>query len=118
MRAPVVPPGSHGGRVVVSTRHATSPGASRCTSRAKQFGAADERVPQCLVPHGFYRGAVTTTKPATDDDMLALERQVCFALSVAARNVVAVYRPVLEPLGLTHPQYPVSYTHLTLPTKA
>jgi MarR family transcriptional regulator, organic hydroperoxide resistance regulator len=48
---------------------------------------------------------VTTTKPAADDDMLALERQVCFALSVAARNVVAVYRPVLEPLGLTHPQY-------------
>jgi DNA-binding MarR family transcriptional regulator len=37
--------------------------------------------------------------------MLALERQVCFALSVAARNVVAVYRPVLEPMGLTHPQY-------------
>ena len=37
--------------------------------------------------------------------MLALERQVCFALSVAARTVVAVYRPVLEPLGLTHPQY-------------
>jgi DNA-binding MarR family transcriptional regulator len=24
---------------------------------------------------------------------------------VAARNVVAVYRPLLEPLGLTHPQY-------------
>src|SRR3954465_85628 len=37
--------------------------------------------------------------------MLALERQGCFALSVPARNVVAVYRPVLEPLGLTHPQY-------------
>ena len=37
--------------------------------------------------------------------MLALERQVCFALAVAARNVVALYRPVLEPLGLTHPQY-------------
>jgi DNA-binding MarR family transcriptional regulator len=49
---------------------------------------------------------VTTTLPADDpEDMLALERQVCFALSVAARNVVAVYRPVLEPLGLTHPQY-------------
>jgi MarR family transcriptional regulator, organic hydroperoxide resistance regulator len=38
-------------------------------------------------------------------DPLALERQVCFALSVAARNVVAVYRPWLEPMGLTHPQY-------------
>ncbi|WP_188941199.1 MarR family winged helix-turn-helix transcriptional regulator [Nakamurella endophytica] len=38
-------------------------------------------------------------------DPLALDRQVCFALVVAARNVVALYRPVLEPLGLTHPQY-------------
>jgi DNA-binding MarR family transcriptional regulator len=42
--------------------------------------------------------------PATDD-LLRLDRQVCFSLSVAARNVVAVYRPVLDPLGLTHPQY-------------
>jgi MarR family transcriptional regulator, organic hydroperoxide resistance regulator len=42
---------------------------------------------------------------AETEDALALERQVCFALSVAARNVVAVYRPVLEPMGLTHPQY-------------
>ena len=41
----------------------------------------------------------------TGDDALALERQVCYALSVAARNVVAVYRPWLEPMGLTHPQY-------------
>ena len=57
---------------------------------------------QRLVPHGSYHGAVTTSD---SEDMLALERQVCFALSVAARNVVAVYRPVLEPLGLTHPQY-------------
>jgi len=40
-----------------------------------------------------------------DVDPLALEEQVCFALSVAARSVVGVYRPVLEPLGLTHPQY-------------
>lgn len=36
---------------------------------------------------------------------LALEEQVCFAVAVAARSVVAVYRPVLEPMGLTHPQY-------------
>ncbi|MEA9986134.1 MULTISPECIES: MarR family winged helix-turn-helix transcriptional regulator [Subtercola] len=39
------------------------------------------------------------------DDPLALENQVCFALAVAARNVIALYRPLLEPLGLTHPQY-------------
>jgi MarR family transcriptional regulator, organic hydroperoxide resistance regulator len=41
----------------------------------------------------------------SDEDPLALEEQVCFALSVAARGVVAVYRPLLEPMGLTHPQY-------------
>ncbi|MFG3698886.1 MarR family winged helix-turn-helix transcriptional regulator [Micromonospora sp. NPDC047620] len=40
-----------------------------------------------------------------DGNPLALEQQVCFALSVAARGVVAVYRPLLEPMGLTHPQY-------------
>ena len=38
-------------------------------------------------------------------DLLALENQLCFAVVTAARNVVAIYRPVLEPLGLTHPQY-------------
>src|SRR3954462_15804196 len=42
---------------------------------------------------------------ATDVDPLALERQVCFALAVTNRAVLAVYRPLLEPLGLTHPQY-------------
>jgi len=41
----------------------------------------------------------------TPDDLLRLENQLCFALVTAARNVVAVYRPILEPLGLTHPQY-------------
>lgn len=39
------------------------------------------------------------------DDPLRLENQVCFALVTAARNIVSIYRPVLEPLGLTHPQY-------------
>lgn len=39
------------------------------------------------------------------EDPLALESQVCFALSVASRGIVAAYRPVLEPMGLTHPQY-------------
>lgn len=40
-----------------------------------------------------------------NEDQLKLENQVCFALVTAARNIVAIYRPVLEPLGLTHPQY-------------
>jgi DNA-binding MarR family transcriptional regulator len=41
----------------------------------------------------------------TANDRLTLERQVCFALAVASRDVVSLYRPILEPLGLTHPQY-------------
>lgn len=39
-----------------------------------------------------------------DEDLL-LEHQLCFALSVASRSVVGAYKPVLEKLGLTHPQY-------------
>ncbi|WOF24093.1 MarR family transcriptional regulator [Microbacterium betulae] len=39
------------------------------------------------------------------DDLLRLDNQLCFAIVTAARNVVSIYRPVLEPLGLTHPQY-------------
>lgn len=42
--------------------------------------------------------------PNADTD-LSLENQLCFALTVASRTVVQAYRPVLEPLGLTHPQY-------------
>jgi DNA-binding MarR family transcriptional regulator len=38
-------------------------------------------------------------------DPLALDRQVCFALAATSRTVIGLYRPVLEPLGLTHPQY-------------
>ncbi|WP_285250601.1 MarR family transcriptional regulator [Pseudarthrobacter sp. fls2-241-R2A-168] len=39
-----------------------------------------------------------------DDDLL-LEHQLCFALTVAARSVVGAYKPVLERMNLTHPQY-------------
>ncbi len=34
-----------------------------------------------------------------------LKRQVCFALYSASRAATAVYRPMLEELGLTYPQY-------------
>jgi len=38
-------------------------------------------------------------------DQLAVEAQLCLAVSAAARALVGFYRPLLEPLGLTHPQY-------------
>jgi DNA-binding MarR family transcriptional regulator len=46
--------------------------------------------------------AATDLEPT---DLLALENQVCFALAVASRRVIGLYRPLLEPMGLTHPQY-------------
>ncbi|MBT0994495.1 MarR family transcriptional regulator [Cellulomonas sp. DKR-3] len=53
--------------------------------------------------------AVTQESDGTADepgeDPLALEAQVCLALSAAARALVGTYRTLLEPLGLTHPQY-------------
>lgn len=36
---------------------------------------------------------------------LRLGQQLCFALYAASRAAVNLYRPVLEPLGLTYPQY-------------
>ncbi|GAA2174326.1 MarR family transcriptional regulator [Arthrobacter parietis] len=47
---------------------------------------------------------LSSREPSQDNDLL-LERQLCFALSVASRSVIGAYRPVLEELNLTHPQY-------------
>jgi DNA-binding MarR family transcriptional regulator len=44
------------------------------------------------------------SSPTSEDDLL-LERQLCFALAVASRTVISAYRPVLQALDLTHPQY-------------
>ncbi len=41
---------------------------------------------------------------ATDGSLL-LDDQLCFALYAASRAVTARYRPLLEELGLTYPQY-------------
>lgn len=39
------------------------------------------------------------------DDALLLDQQLCFALYNASRAVIRAYGPLLEPLGLTYPQY-------------
>jgi len=48
---------------------------------------------------------MTTDVMAPAENLLAIDNQVCYALAVASRSVIAIYRPILEPLGLTHPQY-------------
>lgn len=43
-------------------------------------------------------------------EQLKLDNQVCFRLYTASRLVTQAYRPLLEPLGLTYPQYLVMLT--------
>ena len=38
-------------------------------------------------------------------EQLKLDNQVCFRLYTASRLVTQAYRPLLEPLGITYPQY-------------
>jgi DNA-binding MarR family transcriptional regulator len=47
---------------------------------------------------------LTVTVADVDSD-LELRRQVCFALHSAARAATALYRPLLDELGITYPQY-------------
>jgi len=36
---------------------------------------------------------------------LRLDQQLCFALYAASRSMTQAYQPLLEPLGVTYPQY-------------
>ncbi len=42
---------------------------------------------------------------AADAGWLALDRQLCFALYSASLSMTKLYKPLLDPLGLTYPQY-------------
>lgn len=44
-------------------------------------------------------------KTRRQEDFLRLDRQLCFPLYAASRLVTRLYQPLLEPLGLTYPQY-------------
>lgn len=50
------------------------------------------------------------TTLSEEQDSLLLENQVCFAITLTSRTVIAAYKPLLEPLKLTHPQYLVMLT--------
>ncbi|WP_307722741.1 MarR family winged helix-turn-helix transcriptional regulator [Cellulomonas cellasea] len=44
--------------------------------------------------------------PGADEDVPgALEAMICFDIYSASRNLTSVYRPLLDALGLTYPQY-------------
>jgi len=39
------------------------------------------------------------------DEFLKLQNQICYRLYLASNGLMRVYKPLLEPLGLTYPQY-------------
>lgn len=43
--------------------------------------------------------------PAVDERWLQLDHQLCFALYSSSLAMTKLYKPLLEPLGLTYPQY-------------
>ncbi|PTE08023.1 MarR family winged helix-turn-helix transcriptional regulator [Mesorhizobium helmanticense] len=43
--------------------------------------------------------------PALSAGVARLDQQLCFALYSASGQMTRLYRPLLEPLGLTYPQY-------------
>ena len=45
------------------------------------------------------------TKPALSDQALRLDNQLCFALYSASLAMTKLYKPLLDELGLTYPQY-------------
>ena len=44
-------------------------------------------------------------RPAANDQLLALDRQLCFALYSTSLAMTKLYKPLLEELDLTYPQY-------------
>lgn len=48
---------------------------------------------------------LTVVDESTPDDFLRLDVQLCFALYTASNLVTRLYRPLLEPLGITYSQY-------------
>lgn len=53
------------------------------------------------------RSKTPASKPAlpADVDWLRLDQQLCFALYSSSLAMTKLYKPMLEPLGLTYPQY-------------
>ena len=49
--------------------------------------------------------AARKSAKAAEADYLRLDEQLCFPIYLASRLLVSAYRPLLDELGLTYPQY-------------
>ena len=60
------------------------------------------KAPAKSSPKPAAKSAAPETSP---EDLLRLDRQVCFPIYAASRLVTRRYQPLLEPFGITYPQY-------------
>ena len=51
------------------------------------------------------KSSAPSAPAASPEDLLRLDRQVCFPIYAASRLVTRRYQPLLEPFGITYPQY-------------
>jgi DNA-binding MarR family transcriptional regulator len=49
--------------------------------------------------------SATPLKAASSNEWLKLDHQLCFALYSSSLAMTKLYKPLLDPLGLTYPQY-------------
>lgn len=56
---------------------------------------------------GAHGGSSAASGRRSRGQSLRLDEQLCFALYAASRAVTGWYRPILEKLGATYPQYSV-----------
>jgi MarR family transcriptional regulator, organic hydroperoxide resistance regulator len=57
------------------------------------------------MPRAARPRSTASPRPTGDAAWLQLDRQLCFALYSASLAMTKLYKPLLEPLGLTYPQY-------------
>ena len=53
----------------------------------------------------YFSPMSTLQRPTPDAEWLRLDRQLCHAVYAASLSMTRLYKPLLEPLGLTYPQY-------------
>lgn len=53
----------------------------------------------------YFGGMSAPPATAPLADVLRLDNQLCFSIYAASRAITRAYRPILEPYGLTYPQY-------------
>ncbi|MFE7797411.1 MarR family winged helix-turn-helix transcriptional regulator [Nocardia sp. NPDC057440] len=57
------------------------------------------------MPDQAHPTPVVRVEAAEDHDLLSLAAQLCFALYSTSRSMTAAYRPFLDAMGVTYPQY-------------